>query len=286
METYALEKELKQFISAEKIARLHIFLVRFKVQIFKEPSSSVRNFKSVWIRRFKTSYKEIKDVELNEKSPLLPDGQFFQAFFDEMPKADECTATKSMTKKVLYINHQNAHDNDLEWFVGGEDLSSTLMKYRNNAIEIALNNEAMTDKHLMLLNYIFFFDKANTTINELGMLDKLVDIKRQLNRSYGYSAIDHNLSMLCYRLVQVCVGYDQDEDIEEVLLEERLKAKKEKDQDKTLLLSLFEVYYEKMKRINFTTEQSYVDYVLSPLFEHFFDSIHGTEHHRTFGESP
>ena len=63
-------------------------------------------------------------------------------------------------------------------------------------------------------------------------------------------------------------------------MEERLKAKKEKDDDKVLLLSLFETYYKKVNAIGFTTEQSYIDYVLSPLFEQFLDCIKGTEHYR------
>ncbi|KAI8334892.1 hypothetical protein BD560DRAFT_414411 [Blakeslea trispora] len=149
MSNYTLNKDLKQFIIVEESKKLQTFLEKNKAEVFKEEFVSKEHMKSVWIQRFRVAYEEVNAVKLNAKNALLPEDQFFDAFFIEMIKEKSFKSSECSKKKVIYISNKNANDNDLEWIVGGEDFSEELRAYRKNAVEVALKNEAMDDKQFL-----------------------------------------------------------------------------------------------------------------------------------------
>lgn len=196
------------------------------------------------------------------------------------------TRSSKVYSKTIYFDEKSVEHLNMEWSVGEEDAGSKIMAYRADAIKKAAEGKKMPSIQTLILNYVVFFDMSLTIVHDIGMAHRIKVIRKQINRMHSYSPVSDNLSALCYRLLQLALlenDNEDDNDFEQAILENHMEARKEKDEEKKLVLNLLQAQYNKIKALSITTEQSYNDSTLLPLLENVFNNIQGTEHFSTRG---
>ncbi|KAI8070545.1 uncharacterized protein B0P05DRAFT_573276 [Gilbertella persicaria] len=249
----------------------------------KRLSKNLKKIRKLWTNGFiliATEKKVEYDVETNVEWTRVEND--IEASLNNSP----LNTSEGQTKKsgrIVYFNHENISYERMTWAVDSDDMSEKLMLYRMQTINAAKDAKKLTTNQFLILNYIINFDSELTIINELGIAYKAKQVKKQLRRNHAVSRSSSQIILLCNELLQKAKLQENEEEEEEedlmvFLLLEKIKAKKEKDDEKLLFLSLFEHFQNIISNTSITTEQSYIDSTLLPFFEHIFNKIAQTEH--------
>ncbi|KAI8357247.1 hypothetical protein BD560DRAFT_198208 [Blakeslea trispora] len=140
----------------------------------------------------------------------------------------------------------------------------------------------MSDAYTLALNYIIYYDLKNRTINELGLSSHQDEIKASLNVDANMPMLDSRLSVVAFEVVQLMIR-SSDDDVEILLAEKLIAAKKAKDKRMIYLVKLLTNYFNKVSQSLDTTEDTFVNQTIGSLLELYFDSMDATEHHASRG---
>ncbi|KAI8373414.1 hypothetical protein EDC96DRAFT_499244 [Choanephora cucurbitarum] len=155
-------------------------------------------------------------------------------------------------------------------------------KYRCKAVAAAAEGAKMSDAYTLALNHIIYYDLKNRTINELGLSSHQDEINASLGVNADLSMLDSRLSVVAFEVVQMMSRGSVD-DVEILLAEKLIAAKKAKDKRMTCLVKLLTNYFNKVGQSLDTTEDTFVSQTIGPFLELYFDSMDATEHHASRG---
>ncbi|OBZ82244.1 hypothetical protein A0J61_09706 [Choanephora cucurbitarum] len=202
--------------------------------------------------------------------------------------ADSCVGTSSITPLPAPSEPSplsgTSNMKAINYHVDDKNLTTNtaVEKYRCKAVAAAAEGAKMSDAYTLALNHIIYYDLKNHTINELGLSSHQDEIKASLGVDADLPMLDSRLSVVAFEVIQMMTRGSVD-DVEILLAEKLIAAKKAKDKRMTCLVKLLTNYFNKVGQSLDTTEDTFVSQTIGPFLELYFDSMNATEHHASRG---